>query len=82
MAGLLKPLVDYVIVTGSKHPRALKASQLKDKFGQGIELEASETVVEAYRRAKEMAAAEDLILVTGSLFVVGEVLEGLDKNCL
>ena len=82
MVALLLALVDYVIVTGSRHPRALKASQLKDDFGQsGIEVETSETVAEAYKRAREVATEKDLILVTGSLFVVGEVLKDVGKGC-
>ncbi len=83
MATLLQPLANHIVVTGSKHPRALKAGQLRDKFGQpDIEIEVSDTVSEAYKRAREVATPGELILVTGSLFVVGEVLEGFDKGCL
>ena len=40
------------------------------------------SVREALGRARAMAAPEDLVLVTGSLFVVGEALSGIHNKDL
>jgi len=72
----LAPLFDSVIVTQSRHPRAMKATELKAVFEKhGVEVELAGNVSEAISLAVGMAGAQDLICVTGSLFVVAEVIE-------
>ena len=81
MAKELYPFFDRVIVTRSRHPRAMATPPLEAEFKRyNLEVETVETVADAFKRAKEVATEEDLICATGSLFVVGEVLEGLRKG--
>ncbi len=67
----LRDLADNVILTKSHNPRAAKPVILARYFG-GKEKYITKSIREAKILAKKLAKKEDLILVTGSLFVVGE----------
>jgi len=72
----LVPLFDKVIVTRSRHPRAMALEQLIATFRRyGVEVQAVEAVSEALSLALSMAGTGDLVCVAGSLFVVGEAIE-------
>jgi len=72
----LVPLFNKVIVTRSRHPRAMSLEQLIAAFRRcGVEVQAVEAVSEALSLALSMTGARDLVCVTGSLFVVGEAIE-------
>ena len=72
----LVPLFDKVIVTRSRHPRAMALEQLIAAFRRyGVEVQAVEAVSEALSLALSMAGARDLVCVAGSLFVVAEAIE-------
>ncbi len=67
-----------VLATQSRHPRAGRASSIADEFrAHGVEAETMESVAAAIERAQEIAAPGDLILATGSLFVVAEAREAV-----
>ena len=78
IAGILKsllPQADYVIVTASSHPRACPADELLALAEQlGFQIHASPSVIEAVETCWNLASANDLICVTGSIFVVGDLL--------
>lgn len=75
VAGLY-PAFDRVIVTRSRHPRATSTEHLAAEFAKhGVKAEAAESVAQALALALEHAGKNDLVCATGSLFVVGEVLE-------
>lgn len=58
--------------------RALPSAELADKMAQsGLECRVYDTVDNAFRAAQADAAADDVIFVGGSCFVVGELLEGV-----
>jgi len=72
----LAPLSDKVIITRSRHPRAMEPSQLEAEFRRhGVAAQLVESVSEALSLAMSIAGAKDLICATGSLFVVAEVIE-------
>jgi dihydrofolate synthase/folylpolyglutamate synthase len=72
----LASLSPRVIVTRSSHPRAASPDTISAKFdGSGIKPQVAENVCEALALALSMAKDNDLILVTGSLFVVAEALD-------
>ncbi|HAR46332.1 MAG: hypothetical protein A2X56_05105 [Nitrospirae bacterium GWC2_57_13] len=78
IAAALLPLADSVIVTRPAYSRALETERLAAEVGAGGALVSSaSTVVEALAAARAAAAVDDLILVTGSLYVVGEAREAL-----
>lgn len=71
---------DQVIFTRADNPRAEPLRRLKEMFGGLSPHSAPElcrNVEEAVRRAEALAAREDLVVVTGSFFVVGQALEVL-----
>jgi len=75
----LAPPFDKVIVTRSRHPRAMPLPLLKAEFRRhGVEAQAIDTVSEALSLALALAGARDLVCVTGSLFVVAEAIEQAD----
>lgn len=67
----LYDLADKVILTKANNPRATKAQELAGYF-PGKELYVTASVKEAKNTAYRIAQREDLVLVCGSLFVVGE----------
>jgi len=70
------PLAQQIIVTQARHARAADASALREKaLALGWESTASDSVAGSLSLALEEAAPQDLICVTGSVFVVAEVRE-------
>lgn len=70
ICGVLQPLADEIILTCAATPRASRPEKLAGYFKKKIYL--TQSVKEACLLAQKFARAGDLILVTGSLFVVGE----------
>jgi dihydrofolate synthase/folylpolyglutamate synthase len=72
----LVPLFDKVIVTRSRHPRAMATAPLAAEFGRhGVKVQAAEDVPSALSQALALAGDKDLVCIAGSLFVVGEAME-------
>ncbi|MFC1871151.1 bifunctional folylpolyglutamate synthase/dihydrofolate synthase [Chloroflexota bacterium] len=73
-------LSSSVIVTHSRHPRAIAVSNLIAEFARhGVEVQVAGGIPEALSRALAMAGDRDLICVAGSLFVVAEAIEQVNK---
>ena len=75
MLQTLAPHCDVLIATQANHPRALDAQVLAEhgcKYLQAIEVVPD--VQSAVARAKALAHNDDLVLITGSFFVLGEVV--------
>jgi len=76
IVGELAPMADAVIVTRSRHPRATRVEVLVNEFARlGKKAEVVGNVAEAVAEAKKRAGRGDLICVTGSLFLIAEVIE-------
>jgi dihydrofolate synthase/folylpolyglutamate synthase len=76
IAAELVPLFDRVIVTRSIHPRAMAVAPLVAEFSRhGIKAEATDDISTALRLALTMVKANDLVCITGSLFVVAGAIE-------
>ena len=77
----LLPIADRVILTKSKIvERAAEPSAIRELMGgRAGEAILTANVKEAMEKAFSKAGKEDLILITGSLFVVGEVIELLQE---
>ena len=71
IAGELCDLADKVILTRADNPRAADPDILAGYFRKKDKY-ITESVVKAMALAGKLAKKEDLILITGSLFVVGE----------
>ncbi len=69
----LVPLADRVVVTRPQYSRALSVKVLAAEISRlHAQVFMAETVTQALSHARDIASAEDLILVTGSLYVVGD----------
>jgi dihydrofolate synthase/folylpolyglutamate synthase len=69
----LAPLADEIILTRSDSRRALSPAELGAlSEGVGVKAHVSETLSDAYKAAMELAGKEDLVLITGSLTLVGQ----------
>jgi dihydrofolate synthase/folylpolyglutamate synthase len=70
---MLYDLADKIILTRANTPRAAEPRELAGYF-KGKEVYTTDSVKEAKKRAIDLAARDDLILVCGSLFVAGEFI--------
>jgi dihydrofolate synthase/folylpolyglutamate synthase len=71
----LQKLGGSVTVTRSTHPRAASTAILREHFSRsGMKIDEAESVQEALRQVMTKADKSDLILVTGSLFIVADTL--------
>ena len=72
----LAPLADHVILTRPRYERAAEPESLRKMAGEfANRTELIRSVPQALKRAMTMATAEDLVVVTGSLYFIGEVKE-------
>ncbi|UCG25160.1 MAG: bifunctional folylpolyglutamate synthase/dihydrofolate synthase [Chloroflexota bacterium] len=80
----LLPLAERAIMTTSGHPRAAGPGELVELAAElGVQAQASPSVAEAVLYTWRRARSEDLICVSGSIFVVGDLLyhwEGLQSE--
>ena len=75
------PYADYLIFTKPEYYRSVNPEFMMNKAPS---MEKPNEIVpvmsDAIERAKEIAGHKDLILITGSLFTVGEALSYLDPD--
>lgn len=72
---ILFPKAEKLVLTKPDNPRAMEVSALKEfvpNFISKEKLFLSENVSDALKKAKEISTETNLILVTGSLYLVGE----------
>lgn len=80
MMAALFPVADAVIVTLSTHLRALPAADLvAQATGLGFGVQEAADVATAVAHAWQAATPNDLICVTGSIFIVGDLLNQWDS---
>lgn len=78
MAKILFPLTERVLATHANSPRAASPEQIRDAAAStGAEIECLPHVRGALQRAREVTPASGVVVVTGSIYVVGEALEFL-----
>ena len=76
LLALLLSAADALYVTQSHHPKAAPIAELQSVASAlGRQVSAASTLSEALRQALTQARQDDLILITGSLFVVAEAKE-------
>ncbi len=70
------PLADHIILARPKYERAAEPESLKKVAGEFADrTELIGSVRDAMEKAMTLATSEDLVLVTGSLYFIGEVKE-------
>jgi dihydrofolate synthase/folylpolyglutamate synthase len=70
------PLTGEVIISRSRHPRAVEPAVLVNEFSKwGIVPQVAASVAAAMRLALDRAKPDDLICAAGSVFIIAEVME-------
>ena len=78
MAEILFPLADHVIATPANNPRSASPEDIRVAAGRvAVDLESATNVSEALERARTAAGKNGLVVVTGSIYIVGEAMRGL-----
>jgi dihydrofolate synthase / folylpolyglutamate synthase len=78
MAEILLPLGEQAVVTCVGNPRSASTGELLQAASRtGVPLYAEESAPAALARAREISRAQGVIVVTGSIFLVGEVMEAM-----
>ncbi|MFC2039127.1 bifunctional folylpolyglutamate synthase/dihydrofolate synthase, partial [Chloroflexota bacterium] len=76
MVSELVPVFERVIITRSTHPRAMPVETLVSEFRKhGVETHIAEDISTALPEALALAGEDDIICVTGSLFVAAGAIE-------
>jgi dihydrofolate synthase/folylpolyglutamate synthase len=75
MAEILFPLAERVIATRPENPRAASPEEIqRAAVRTGVEIELVEDVDRALERARTLARTGTVVVVTGSIYLVGEVM--------
>src|SRR5271166_962375 len=78
MADILFPIAEHVVLTHIANPRAASTDQLQQAGSRtGAAMIAEETVTAALARAFELTSANGVVVVTGSIFLVGDAMKSL-----
>ena len=76
----LLSLTEDTVLTASSHPRAADPGELAMiALEEGYEVHTKQSVVESLMFAWKKASADDLICMTGSIFIVGDLLNEWDS---
>ena len=79
VAEILFPLAAHVIATGVQNPRSATPEEIQQAASRAAaDLELADSVPAALARARELTPADGLIVVTGSIYLVGEILAELN----
>ena len=75
MAEILFPLADRVIATRPANPRAASPEEILQAGARtGVAIDAVEDVEGAVERARSLASAGTVVVITGSIYLVGEAM--------
>jgi dihydrofolate synthase/folylpolyglutamate synthase len=78
MAEILFPLAERVIATRPENPRAASPEEIQQAGARtGTEIEAVEDVRSAVERARVLASEAAVVVITGSIYLVGEVMRNM-----
>ncbi len=75
---IIVPMTDFTIYTRPNYYRAMDPFKLKEQYKKVHKYEIINNLERAIVRAEHIANENDMILITGSLFTVGEALSILD----
>ncbi len=81
MTEILFPLADRVIATRPDNPRAASPEEIRESGARtGAEIEPIQDVRIAFDRAREVVRSGAVIVVTGSIYLVGQVIGLLETK--
>jgi dihydrofolate synthase / folylpolyglutamate synthase len=75
MAEILFPLADKVVATRADNPRSAMPEEIRQAAGRiAVQLEQASNVASALDRVRALAGPQDLVVITGSIYIVGEAM--------
>ena len=78
MTEILFPLADRVIVTRPENPRSASPEEIRQAGSRtGTEIETVPEIGAALERARSVSGLEAVVVVTGSIYLVGEAMQWL-----
>jgi dihydrofolate synthase/folylpolyglutamate synthase len=78
MAEILFPLADCVLATMADNPRSATPDEIRGAASRiSVDMEAAPDVASALVRARTLAQPRDLVVITGSIYIVGEAMRQL-----
>ena len=78
MAEILFPLSDRVIATHADNPRAATPAEIREAAHRvSVEIDEAPDVSSALAQARAAAGTRGLVVVTGSIYIVGEAMRAL-----
>jgi dihydrofolate synthase/folylpolyglutamate synthase len=81
IADILFPLADRVIATRAKNPRAASPAEIAELGAHAqTEILQADSVQAALERARTLAGSRGVIVITGSIYIVGEALGLLSRK--
>jgi dihydrofolate synthase/folylpolyglutamate synthase len=78
IAEILFPLAKHVIVTRADNPRSATPEEIRDAAARtGAEVLCAADVPSALAKARSLAGPQGLVVITGSIYIVGEAMREL-----
>ena len=77
IAEILFPLAERVILTQADNPRSATPDEIRQASRVLADIEEAASVRAAIERVKEMARADGTVVITGSIYLVGEAMSQL-----
>jgi dihydrofolate synthase/folylpolyglutamate synthase len=78
MAEILFPLAERVIATRSDNPRSATPDEIREAAARiATDIEDAAAVPAALDRARSLAGSEGVVVITGSIYIVGEAMRAL-----
>jgi dihydrofolate synthase / folylpolyglutamate synthase len=78
MTEILFPIAERAIATHANNPRSATPTEIKQAASRMAgEIGEAQTVAEALKEAADAAGADGLVVVTGSIYIVGEAMRAL-----
>ena len=80
MAEILFPLAEHVILTRADNPRSAAPEEIRQaaaRVSPGMDIEEAESVSAALNRARSLTGPKGVVVITGSIYIVGEAMQAL-----
>lgn len=75
IAEILFPVAERVIATRADNPRSATADEIRQAAARiSVDIELAADVASALERASKLAGPEDVVVITGSIYIVGEAM--------
>lgn len=79
MTEILFPLADHVVVTHAENPRSATPEEIRKAAARtAVEIEDAADVPAALARSKALAGPQGVVVITGSIYIVGEAMRALN----